>query len=155
MIDFTSRTSAIDFEEVFPEVYRELPDFGSDSRICVYRVDGSSYPIPYKTDYVFYTKSSDPRTVLVRERKGTGAPSVFHTFDQAVVAIVDGPTRRSNCYMLFALADGTVMVYEPLNSSTGDANFTTFEAERVIDTYRIDGQIRWVGYKYGSFGDFS
>lgn len=154
-IEFTSRTSAIDFEEVFPEVYRELPDFGTDSRICVYRVDGTNYIMPYKTDYVFYTQGSDPRTVLVRERKGTGASSVFHTFDQEVVAIVEGPTKRTNCYLLFALADGTVMVYEPLNTSTGAANFTTFEPERVISTYEVDGTIRWVGYKYGSFGDFS
>lgn len=153
-IAFDSRTSALEVEEVFPEVYRELPDFGDDSRVCVYRIDGGSY---YKSGYMFYTKASDPRTVLSRERTGSAAPAVFHTFDQEVVAIVEGTTKSRNCYVLFALADGTVVVYTPWNRNVGggEANFSTFEEERIVNTFQVDGQIRWAGFKYGGFATFS
>lgn len=153
-IAFDSRTAAIETEEAFPEVYRELPDFGDDSRICVNRIDGGDY---FQSGYIYYTKATDPRTVLTRERKGTGAPSVFHTFDQEVVAIAEGATKSKNCYVLFALADGTVMIYTPWNWNFdgGTANFDTFDEERIVSRFQTDGTVRWAGFKYGGFANFS
>ena len=151
-ISYTPRTSAVEMSEVYEEVYRELPEFGPDSKTCVIRIDGGSY---YKSGYMFYTAASNPRKVLVKERTATGAPTEFHTFDQDVVAIVEGTMKSNNCYMLFALADGTVMMYTTSNRNVGSGvNFLTFEEERVIEKYRIDGKIRWAGFKYGNISNF-
>ena len=151
-ISYTPRTSAVEMSEVYEEVYRELPEFGPDSKTCVIRIDGGSY---YKSGYMFYTAASNPRKVLVKERTATGAPTEFHTFDQDVVAMVEGTMKSNNCYMLFALADGTVMMYTTSNRNVGSGvNFLTFEEERVIEKYRIDGKIRWAGFKYGNISNF-
>lgn len=112
-IGFEARTGAITTKEVFSEIYRELPDFGPGSKMAVLQVDGGSY---FKSDYIFYTAASDPRKVLSRERKGIAAPSDFHTFDQEVVALISGVSKRNNCMIFFALADGTIMTYTPWNS---------------------------------------
>ena len=64
-ISYTPRTSAVEMSEVYEEVYRELPEFGPDSKTCVIRIDGGSY---YKSGYMFYTAASNPRKVLVKER---------------------------------------------------------------------------------------
>lgn len=71
------------------------------------------------------------------------------------MAIVEGTMKSNNCYMLFALADGTVMMYTTSNRNVGSGvNFLTFEEERVIEKYRIDGKIRWAGFKYGNISNF-
>lgn len=151
-ITFDKRTAAIETKEVYDEVYRELPDFGPQSKLCVIRVDGGSY---YKTGYLYYTSASDARKVLVRERTSEAAPTEFHTFDAEVAAIAEGTMKSNNCYMLFALADGTVMMYTTSNRNVGSGvNFVTFEEERVIETFQVDGKPRWAGFKYGGFSNF-
>ncbi len=151
-ITYTSRTSSVEISEVYEEVYRELPEFGPDSKTCVIRVDGGS---SYKSGYMFYTSASNPRKVLVKERTASAAPTEFHTFDSDVAAIVEGTMKSNNCYMLFALTDGTVMMYTTSNRNVGSGvNFLTFEEERVIEKYQIDGKIRWGGFKYGGFSNF-
>ena len=151
-ITYTMRTSAVEMSEVYEEVYRELPEFGPDSKVCVIRVDGGTY---YKSGYMFYTSASNPRKVMVKERAAKTAPTEFHTFDQDVVAIVEGTMKSNNCYMLFALADGTVMMYTTSNRNVGSGvNFLTFEEERVIEKYQVDGKVRWAGFKYGGFSNF-
>lgn len=154
-IGFDARTGAITTKEVFSEIYRELPDFGPNSKMAVLQVDGGgSY---FKSDYIFYTAASDPRKVMSRERKGTAAPSDFHTFDQEVVALISGVSKRNNCMVFFALADGTVMAYTPWNAKvlSGKANFATFEEERIVCQFETGGKVRWVSFKYGGFQTFS
>ena len=153
-IGFEARTGAITTKEVFSEIYRELPDFGPGSKMAVLQVDGGSY---FKSDYIFYTAASDPRKVLSRERKGIAAPSDFHTFDQEVVALISGVSKRNNCMIFFALADGTIMTYTPWNSKvlSGKANFATFEQERIVSQFQTGGKVRWVSFKYGGFATFS
>lgn len=153
-IGFEARTGAITTKEVFSEIYRELPDFGPGSKMAVLQVDGGSY---FKSDYIFYTAASDPRKVLSRERKGIAAPSDFHTFDQEVVTLISGVSKRNNCMIFFALADGTIMTYTPWNSKvlSGKANFATFEQERIVSQFQTGGKVRWVSFKYGGFATFS
>ena len=56
---------------------------------------------------------------------------------------------------VLALTDGTVMMYTTSNRNVGSGvNFLTFEEERVIEKYRIDGKIRWAGFKYGNISNF-
>lgn len=153
-IAFDTRTAALEAEDAYSEIYRELPDFGPDSKLGVFQIDGGAY---YKSGYMFYTSASDPRKVLSRERTGAAAPSEFHTFDQEVVAIVTGAAKRNNCMVFFALADGTVMTYTPWNGKvlSGKANFATFEEERVVNRFQTEGKVRWAGFKYGGFATFS
>lgn len=155
-IGFTSSTGAIKFNEVYPEVYRELPDFGPNSTYCVIRTDGEdggAYVPP--TGYIYYTSASDPRKVLGKPRASADAPVEFHSFDSDVTVIEHGPYTRRSCYLFFATADGNAMVYithgDYLNPTT---NLATFEEDRVISTYQIEGKVRWAGYKYGNFSNF-
>lgn len=153
-IGFDARTGAITTKEVFSEIYRELPDFGPNSKMGVLQVDGGTI---YKSGYIFYTAASDPRKVMSRERKGSAASSDFHTFDQEVVALIGGVSKRNNCMVFFALADGTVMAYTPWNGKvlSGKANFATFEEERIVCQFETGGKVRWVSFKYGGFTMFS
>lgn len=151
-VKFTFNTGAVKFEEIFPEVYRELPDFGPNSVICVVRTDGEGAEMSPPVGYVYYTSASNPRKVLGKPRTSTDAPVEFHTFDSDVVAIDHGTYTRRSCYLFFATADGGLMTYitqgDYLDPQT---NVATFEQERVVSTSRIEGKIRWAGWKYGKF----
>lgn len=150
-INYTPSTTAVTTEEVYKEVYRELPDFGPSSKICVIRIDGSGY---YKSGFIYYTSASDPRKLLVKERVSSNAPTEFHTFDHEVTAIAEGTMKNNNGYMLFALADGTVMMYATSNRNVGGLNFLTFEEKRIVNSYQVGGKVRWAGYKYGIYANF-
>ena len=154
-IDFTASTAGIDISEVYEEVYRELPDFGPDSKICVIRVDGYGDAMYAPQGYIYYTPASNPRKILSRPRTSKNAPIEFHTFDSNVIAIDHTNYDRRNCYMAFALADGTVMNYvircEGLDPMT---NLDTFDENRITTTFKVNGKIRWMGYKYGIISSY-
>lgn len=154
-IKFTASTAGIDISEVYAEVYRELPDFGPDSKICVIRVDGYGNVMYAPQGYIYYTAASNPRKVLGRERTSKDAPVEFHTFDSEVIAIDHETYSRTSGYMAFALGDGTVMIYTTRRSGLDPTtNLDTFEEERVVSTFDVDGKIRWMGCKYGGVSSY-
>lgn len=155
-VEFTPATGAVETEEVYDEIYRELPDFDPESAYCVVRTDGQdggTFVPP--AGYIYYTSASNPRKVLGKPRESTDAPVEFHTFDSEVVAIEHGVYTRRSCYLFFALADGTVIFYitqgDYLNPPT---NTATFEEDRVVATAHVEGKIRWAGWKYGNFTSY-
>lgn len=127
-IKFTVSTAGIDISEVYAEVYRELPDFGPDSKICVIRVDGYGDVMYAPQGYIYYTAASNPCKVLSKPRTSKDAPVEFHTFDSEVIAIDHETYTRTSGYMAFALGDGTVMIYTTRRSGlTPTTNLDTFE----------------------------
>lgn len=154
-IDFTASTAGIDISEVYEEVYRELPDFGPDSKICVIRVDGYGDAMYAPQGYIYYTSASNPRKVLSRPRVSKSAPVEFHTFDSDVIAIDHETYTRTSGYMAFALGDGTVMTYATRRSGLDPTtNLDTFDEERIVSTFEMDGKIRWMGCKYGIISSY-
>ena len=154
-IKFTAATNGIDISEAYDEVYRELPEFGPDSKICVIRLDGYGDAMYAPTGYIYYTAASNPRKVLSRPRNSKNAPVEFHTFDSEVVSIDHETFTRTNCYMAIALADGTVMTYAIRRSGLDPmTNQDTFDEERIVSTYQVDGKVRWLSCKYGNISAY-
>ena len=154
-IRFTAATAGIDISEIYAEVYRELPDFGPDSKICVIRVDGYGSASYAPQGYIYYTAVSNPRKVLSRQRTSANVPVEFHTFDSEVVAIDHETYTRTSGYLAFALADGTVMTYvtrsEKLDPMT---SLDIFDEDRISTTFQVDGKIRWMGCKYAGISSY-
>lgn len=91
--------------------------------------------------YIYYTSASDARKVLGKPRTSKNAPAEFHTFDSEVVSIDHETYTRRSCYLIFALADGTAMVYTTLGEHLSPTtNLATFEEQRVVATFQVDGK---------------
>lgn len=155
-VTYATETSAVTaVTEVYEEVYRQLPDFGPDSKICVIRTDGQGASFMPPEGYIYYTSASDARKVLGKPRTSKNAPAEFHTFDSEVVSIDHETYTRRSCYLIFALADGTAMVYTTLGEHLSPTtNLATFEEQRVVATFQVDGKIRWAGCKYGNISAY-